>query len=136
MSLCQKFFLFFLHLKHFGLLDFLLLKHFLSSLEKPLWISNYLISSNFLSDTAMVGIIFSLLKLLLIHLLIQPMHLSHFFDFIKINNKASFISMVFFNAFSAKHCQMIRTVKVLYPLIMLITQQAVNHIFIFKINVS
>ena len=136
MGLSEKFLLLFLHLQHFLLLDLLFLKHFGPSFQKPFGITYNLISSNLLSDTTVVSTILSLLELFLIHLLIKSVHLPHFFDFIKINDKASLISMIFLDTFSTKHSQMIRTVKMLNSLIMLITQQAIYHILVFEIDIS
>lgn len=103
------------------ILQFLL--HFLnlisSSFEKPFWIPDDLISWNFLIDTTLIGPVFSLFQLLFIHLLIQPMHFAHLFNFIKINDKTSFISVIFFDAFPAKDGQMIWTIKMLNSLVML-----------------
>lgn len=64
------------------------------------------------------------------------MHLPHFLDLVKIDNKTSFIGVVLLDALSTEYGQMIRTIKVLNSLIMLLTQQAFDTILIFKIYVT
>ena len=64
------------------------------------------------------------------------MHLPHLFNFIKIYNKTALISMIFLNAFSAKNSKMIGAIKVLDPLVMLITQKTIDALFVFKVDVS
>ena len=64
------------------------------------------------------------------------MHLSHLFDLIEVDHEALFISMIFSNTLSAEYCQVIRAIKVLHPLIMLVTEETINTIFILEVNVS
>ena len=105
------------------ILQFLL--HFLnlisSSFKKPFRISDHLIRRNFLIDTTLICPVFSFFELFFIHLLIQSMHFAHLFNFIKINNKASFIGVVLFNALSAKYSEMIWAIEMLHPLVMFFT---------------
>ena len=119
------------------ILQFLL--HFLnlisSSLKKPFRISDHLIWRNFLIYTTLISPVFSFFKLLFIHLLIQSMHFAHLFDFIKINDEASFISVVLLNALSAKDSEMIWAIEMLHPLVMFFTEQTVNTRFVFEVNV-
>ena len=89
-----------------------------------------------LGDATLVCIIFPLLQLALIHLLIHSMHLAHFLDLIQVDHEALFICMILPYTLSAEDCQVIRAIKVLHPLIMLVTEQAINTIFILEINVS
>ena len=104
------------------LLLLLLLQHQLSSLKEPLGITHYLVGSDSLSYTTLISIVLSLFQLTFIHLLVHPMHLTHLFDFIEVHNKTALISMVFLDALSAEDRQMIRTIEVLHPLIMLVAQ--------------
>ena len=91
----------------------------------------------FLGDAALVGIIFPFFELLGIHLLIFTMHLPHFLDFIKIDNKAPLICMVLLDTLPTENCQMIRAVKMLDPLIMLLTEQGLRlEVLVFKIDIS
>ena len=64
------------------------------------------------------------------------MHLPHFLDFVKIDNKAPLICMVLLDTLPTENRQMIRAVKMLDPLIMLLTEQAINAILIFEIYIS
>ena len=64
------------------------------------------------------------------------MHLSHLFDFVKIDNKAAFIGVIFFDALSAEHREMVWTVEVLDPLVMLVAEQAVHALLVFEVDVS
>jgi len=64
------------------------------------------------------------------------MHLSHLLDLIEVHNETALICMVLLDALSAEHCKMIRTVEMLHPLIMLITKQTVDTIFILKVYIS
>ena len=90
--------------------------------KEPFWIASNLSFWNIKSSTWNICIILSNFKLLLIHYLIQSMHFSHFFYFIKIYNKATLISMVFFYAFSTEDSQMIWAIKMLYSLLMFLTK--------------
>jgi hypothetical protein len=64
------------------------------------------------------------------------MHFAHLFNFIKINNETPFVSVILFNALSAKNGKMIRTIEMLNSLVMLFTQQTIDTRFVFKVNVS
>ena len=64
------------------------------------------------------------------------MHFSHFLNFVKVDNEASLISVVLFDAFSAKNSEMVWTVEMLHPLIMFVTKQTFDTIFILKIDIS
>lgn len=64
------------------------------------------------------------------------MHFAHLFNFIKINNKAPLISVVLLDAFPAEHGQMIRTIEMLNPLVMLFTKKTVDTRLVFEVNVS
>ena len=64
------------------------------------------------------------------------MHLSHLFNLIQINYKTPFISVIFFDAFSAEHGQMLRTIEVLDSLVMLIAQKTVDAFFVFEVDIS
>ena len=65
------------------------------------------------------------------------MHLPHFLDFIKIDNKAPLICMVLLDTLPTENRQMIRAVKMLDPLIMLLTEQGLRlEVLIFKIDIS
>ena len=64
------------------------------------------------------------------------MHFAHLFNFIKINNKAPLISVVLFDALPAEHGEVIGTIEMLNPLVMLFTKKTVDTRFIFKVNVS
>ena len=44
--------------------------------------------------------------------------------------------MIFFNALSTENSEMIWTVEMLYPLIVLIAKKALNTVFIFEIQIS
>jgi len=44
--------------------------------------------------------------------------------------------MILFNALSTEHCEMIRAVEMLYPLIVLVAKEALDAVFIFKIQIS
>ena len=44
--------------------------------------------------------------------------------------------MILLNALSTEHCEMIRAVEMLYPLIVLVTKKALNAVFIFEIQIS
>ena len=94
----------------------------LFSLDEPFRISVYFALSNLHIDHADSCVIFSLVKLLLVHLLVHPVHFPHLLNFVKVNNETPFIGMVLFDAFSAEHCQMIGAVKVLHSLIVSLTQ--------------
>ena len=63
------------------------------------------------------------------------MHFAHLFNFIKINDETSFISVILFNALPAKNSEMIGTIEMLHPLIMLFTQQTIDTGFVFEVNV-
>ena len=63
------------------------------------------------------------------------MHFAHLFNFIKINDKTSFISVILFNALPAKNSEMIGTIEMLHSLIMLFTQQTIDTRFVFEVNV-
>jgi hypothetical protein len=89
-----------------------------------------------LADTALIGVVLSFFELLLVHLLIETVHLPHLFDFIKIHNEATLISMVLFDALSAKDSKMIRAIEMLDPLIMLFAKQTLYAIFVFKVDIS
>lgn len=64
------------------------------------------------------------------------MHLAHFFNFVKINNKASFVCVVLLDALSAKDRQVIGTIEVLYSLVMLFAQQTFNTFIIIKVDIT
>jgi hypothetical protein len=64
------------------------------------------------------------------------MHFTHLFYFVKIDNKTALIGMILFDAFTAENGQMVGTIKVLDPLIMLIAKEAVNALLFLKIDVS
>lgn len=64
------------------------------------------------------------------------MHFAHLFNFIKINNKAPLISVVLFDALPAEDGEVIGTIEMLNPLVMLFTKKTVDTRFIFKVNVS
>lgn len=44
--------------------------------------------------------------------------------------------MILLNALSTEHCEMIRAVEMLYPLIVLVAKEALDAVFIFKIQIS
>jgi hypothetical protein len=64
------------------------------------------------------------------------MHFSHLFDFVKIHYKTSFVGVVFLDAFAAKHSEMVGAVEVHHSLVMFLTEQTVDAIFIFEIYIS
>ena len=64
------------------------------------------------------------------------MHLTHFLNFVEVNHKTLLISMVLLDTFSAENCQMIRTIEMLNPLIVLFTQKTIDTVFIFEIEVT
>ena len=83
-----------------------------------------------------VSLVFSLVKLFLILLDVGFMHFPHLLDFVKIDNEALLIGMVFFDALPAEYGQMIRTVEVLDPLVMPFAEEALDAILIFEIQFS
>ena len=125
-------------LQHHQLLLLLLLlhKHLLSSLKEPLGIANDLVSGNGLCDATLVGIVFSLLQLTFVHLLIHAMHFSHLLYLVEVDNETALISVVLLNTLPTEHSEMIGAVEVLHSLIMLVTQQAVDAIFILEVDIA
>jgi len=111
-----------------------LLEHF-PSLQEPLGVSVDLADQDFLLDVALGGLVFSLLELFLVHLLVHPVHFSHLLDLVEVNHKAAFVSMVFLDAFSAEHGQVVGAVKVLDALVVSLAQQAVNAVFVLEVDV-
>lgn len=79
-----------------------LLEH-LAAFQKPLGVAIDLTDKDFLLGVALGGLVFSLVKLFLVHLLVHPMHFSHLFNFVEVNHKAAFVSMVFLDAFPAEN---------------------------------
>jgi hypothetical protein len=118
------------------LLLLLLLKQEFLSLEEPLWVAFYLVRRDLLRNARLICPVFPLVELFLVLLLIQSVHLSHFFNFVQVNNKASLVGMVFLNAFSAEDCQMVGAVEVLHSLVVLVAKQTVDALFILKIDIS
>ena len=49
------------------------------------------------------------------------MHLAHFLDLIKVNDKASLVGVILLNAFAAEDGVMIRAVEVLHALVVPLT---------------
>jgi len=84
----------------------------------------------------MICIILPFFQLLTIFFIIHAMKLSHFLNLVKIHNKAFLVCMVLFNALSTEYCEMIRAVEMLYPLIVLVAKEALDAVFIFKIQIS
>lgn len=103
--------------------------------EEPLGISLDLFWRNLLGDATLVGPIRSLLQLLLIHLLVEPVHLAHLFNFIEIDDEAAFVSMVLLDALAAEHSEVVGAVKVLHALVVLVAQQAVDALLVFEVDV-
>jgi len=112
-----------------------LLKH-LSSLQEPLGVALDLTDKNLLFRIALRGLVFSLVKLLLVHLLVHPVHFSHHFDFVEVNHKATFISMVFLDALPAENGEVVGTVEMLHALVMTLAKQTVNAILVLEVDVS
>lgn len=125
-------------LKHHQLLllFLLLLKHQLSSLEEPLGVTHDLIGSNCLSDTTLVGIILSLFQLTFVHLLIHSMHFPHLLDLIQVDNETALISVVLLDALPTENSEMVGAVEVLHSLIMLVAQETIDAVFVFKVDIS
>jgi hypothetical protein len=64
------------------------------------------------------------------------MHFAHLFNFVKIDNEASLVVMIFLDTLTTKHCQMVRAVEVLDSLLVFLAQQTVDAHFVFEIYVS
>ena len=64
------------------------------------------------------------------------MHFSHLFNFIKVNHETPLIGMVFLDTFSAKHREMVGTVKVLHPLIVFVAEQTVYALLVLEVDIS
>ena len=64
------------------------------------------------------------------------MHLPHFLDLVKIDHKASFIGVVFLDTLAAKDGEVIRTVEMLDALIVFFTEQAINALLVFEIDIA
>ena len=107
-----------------------------SPLLEPFRISLNTIQRNLLTYATLISIILPLFELFLIHLLVKPMHLSHFLDLEEIHHEAPLICMILLDALSTENGQMVRAVKVLHSLVMLITQEALCTIFILEVYVS
>jgi len=63
------------------------------------------------------------------------MHLPHLFNFIEVYHEAPLVGMVLFDALSTEDSQVIGAVEVLYSLVVLLAQEALDAFFIFKVNV-
>jgi hypothetical protein len=103
--------------------------------QEPLRISLNLIRSDLLSHTALVGLVFPFLQLLLVGLLVHAVHLAHLLNFVEVNNKASLVSVVFFDALTAKDSEVIGAIEVLHSLLVFITKKTVDAIIVFKVDV-
>ena len=79
--------------------------------------------------------VLSLLELLLVHLLVETVHLPHLFDLVKVHHETPLVCVVLLDAFSAEHGEMVRAVEVLHPLVVFVTEQTLYTIFIFKVDV-
>ena len=64
------------------------------------------------------------------------MHFPHFLNLIQVHNEAALVRMVLLDAFTAEYGQMVRAVEVLHSLVMLLANQAINTLLIFKIYVT
>jgi hypothetical protein len=69
-----------------------------------------------------IGLILANVKLLLILELVLLVHLPHLIDFVKVDNKTSFVGVLFFYTLPAKNSSMIRTIKMLNTLIVILTE--------------
>ena len=64
------------------------------------------------------------------------MHFSHLLNLVEVDNETALISVVLLNTLSTEHSEMIGAVEVLHSLIMLVTQQAVDAIFVFEVYIA
>lgn len=64
------------------------------------------------------------------------MHFAHLLYLVKVNNEASFVSVVLLNTFPTENSKMIGTIEVLHSLVMFVTQETLDAFFIFKVNIS
>ena len=72
----------------------------------------------------------------LVHLLVLLVHLAHLFDLIEVDDEALFICMVFLNTLSAKDCEMIRAVEMLYALVVTFALEAVHAGVVLIVDLS
>ena len=64
------------------------------------------------------------------------MHFSHFLDLIEIYHKAPLISMILLDALSTEDSEVIRAIEMLHSLVVLVTQQTLYAVLVFKIDVT
>lgn len=88
-----------------------------------------------LGNKSYISIVLPLVQLLLVHIQILPMHLSHFFDLVQVNNEAPFISVVLLYAFSAENCQVVGAIKVLHPLVVFVAEEALDAALVLVVDV-
>lgn len=103
--------------------------------QEPLWIAFDLVIGYLLGDARLVGSVRPLLQLFLIGLLVKPVHFTHLLDLIQVHNEATLVRMVFLDALAAKYREVVGAIEVLHALIVLIAQQAVDALFVLKVNI-
>jgi len=63
-------------------------------------------------------------------------HFTHLLNLVQVNNEASFVSMILFDAFSAKHSKVVGAIKVLHSLLMFVAEKTVYTFVVLKVDVS
>ena len=107
-----------------------------SALQEPLGVASDLTLRYFKCGIAHVRLVLAFIELLVVHILVHAVHLTHFFDLIKVHYEAALVRVILFDAFAAEDGLMIRTIEVLHALIVPLTEQALDTLFIFKVDVA
>ena len=88
-----------------------------------------------MGDASLVGVILPFLQLLPVLLVVHSVQLSHFLYFVQVHHEALLIRVVLFDALSTEDGQVIRAIEMLNSLIVLVAEEALNAILIFKVQV-
>lgn len=94
------------------------------------------LSEVFCNYTRLTSTILTFLQLVPIVGHILPLKLSHFLNFIEVNNKALLLRVLFFNAFPAKDCLVIGAIKVHHSLLVILAQFGFQQITIIIVKID
>ena len=106
------------------------------SFKEPLVVAGHLGFWRVKRHVLQVSTVLSNLQLLRIHKLVLAVHLAHLLNLVQVDNEATFIRVVLFNALTAEDGPVVGAVKVLDALIVPLAEKAVDALFVFEVDIA
>ena len=115
--------------------QFLLLREHILALQEPFGVALDVALGRVKCRVTQIRIVFTYFELLLVQRLILFVHFPHLLNLVQVNDETALIRVVLLNAFAAEDRLVVRTIKMLHPLVMPFAYQAVYALLVLEVYV-